>query len=150
MSTVSVVIPCYNEEEAVPLFYEAFLRDTQGMPVAFELLFVDDGSRDGTLCQLEQLSQKDERVHYLSFSRNFGKESAMFAGMEAATGDYVAIMDVDLQDPPSLLPRMLEAIQNEGYDCNPQGRAAYPQLFCPRLLPADQPHQQNRNCGRRA
>lgn len=117
MSIVSVVIPCYNEEEAVPLFYEAFLRDTQGMPVAFELLFVDDGSRDGTLCRLEQLSQKDERVHYLSFSRNFGKESAMFAGMEAATGDYVAIMDVDLQDPPSLLPRMLEAIQNEGYDC---------------------------------
>ena len=117
MSTVSVVIPCYNEEEAVPLFYEAFLRDTQGMPVAFELLFVDDGSRDGTLCRLEQLSQKDERVHYLSFSRNFGKESAMFAGMEAATGDYVAIMDVDLQDPPALLKDMLHGIEQEGYDC---------------------------------
>ena len=117
MKKLSVVIPCYNEEEAVPLFYEAFLKETNGMPAEFEFIFVDDGSRDGTLKQFEQLHERDERVHYISFSRNFGKESAMFAGMEAATGDYVAIMDVDLQDPPALLPEMLEAIENEGYDC---------------------------------
>ena len=117
MKKLSVVIPCYNEEEAVPLFYEAFLKETKGMPAEFEFVFVDDGSRDGTLRQFEQLHERDERVHYISFSRNFGKESAMFAGMEAATGDYVAIMDVDLQDPPALLPEMLEAIENDGYDC---------------------------------
>ena len=117
MKKLSVVIPCYNEEEAVPLFYEAFLKETKGMPAEFEFIFVDDGSRDGTLKQFEQLNERDERVHYISFSRNFGKESAMFAGMEAATGDYVAIMDVDLQDPPALLPEMLNAIEIEGYDC---------------------------------
>ena len=117
MKKLSVVIPCYNEEEAVPLFYEAFLKETKGMPAEFEFVFVDDGSRDGTLRQFEQLHERDERVHYISFSRNFGKESAMFAGMEAATGDYVAIMDVDLQDPPALLPEMLQAIENDGYDC---------------------------------
>ena len=117
MKKLSVVIPCYNEEEAVPLFYEAFLKETKGMPAEFEFVFVDDGSRDGTLTQFEQLHERDERVHYISFSRNFGKESAMFAGMEAATGDYVAIMDVDLQDPPALLPEMLQAIENDGYDC---------------------------------
>jgi len=117
MKKLSVVIPCYNEEEAVPLFYEAFLKETKDMPVDFELVFVDDGSRDGTVQEFEKLHTKDDRVHYLSFSRNFGKESAMYAGMEAATGDYVAIMDVDLQDPPALLPEMLDAIENEGYDC---------------------------------
>ena len=117
MKKLSVVIPCYNEEEAVPLFYEAFLEETKNMAVEFEMVFVDDGSRDGTLAQFEKLHERDERVHYISFSRNFGKESAMFAGMEAATGDCVAIMDVDLQDPPALLPEMLSAIENEGYDC---------------------------------
>lgn len=117
MKKLSVVIPCYNEEEAVPLFYEAFLKETKDMPVAFEMVFVDDGSRDGTVAEFEKLHERDERVHYLSFSRNFGKESAMFAGLEAATGDYVAIMDVDLQDPPALLPEMLEGIEKEGYDC---------------------------------
>ena len=117
MKKLSVVIPCYNEEEAVPLFYEAFLKETQGMSVAFEFIFVDDGSRDRTVEEFEKLHTRDDRVHYLSFSRNFGKESAMFAGLEAATGDYVAIMDVDLQDPPALLPEMLEAIEQDGYDC---------------------------------
>lgn len=117
MKKLSVVVPCMNEEEAVPLFYEAFLRETAGMPVAFEFVFVDDGSTDGTLSIFRELSEKDERVHYVSFSRNFGKESAMFAGMENATGDYIAIMDVDLQDPPALLPDMLRGIEEEGYDC---------------------------------
>ena len=87
------------------------------MPVAFEFLFVDDGSGDNTLNAFRALRERDPRVHYISFSRNFGKESAMFAGMEAAQGDYVAIMDVDLQDPPSLLPEMLRGIEEDGYDC---------------------------------
>ena len=117
MKKLSVVVPCYNEEEALPLFYEAFVKETKGMPVEFEFIFVDDGSRDGTVREFEKLHARDERVHYLSFSRNFGKESAMFAGMEAATGDYVVIMDADLQDPPALLPEMLDAIENDGYDC---------------------------------
>lgn len=117
MKKLSVVVPCYNEEEALPLFYEAFLRETSGMDVEFEFVLVDDGSRDGTVREFEKLHERDERVHYLSFSRNFGKESAMFAGMEAATGDYVVIMDADLQDPPALLPEMLSAIENDGYDC---------------------------------
>lgn len=117
MKKLSVIIPCFNEEEAVPLFYEAFVKETAGMPVEFEFMFVDDGSRDGTLKAFQALHEKDERVHYLSFSRNFGKESAMFAGMEAVTGDYVAIMDVDLQDPPELLRDMLHGIEQEGYDC---------------------------------
>ena len=117
MKKISVIIPCYNEEEAIPLFYEAFLKETAGMPVEFEFMFVNDGSRDGTLAAFKKLHEKDERVHYLSFSRNFGKESAMFAGMEAVTGDYVAIMDVDLQDPPALLKDMLKGIEEEGYDC---------------------------------
>ncbi len=117
MKTISVIVPCYNEQEAAPLFYEAFWKETAGMPVQFELIFVNDGSRDNTLEVLENLSERDERVHYINFSRNFGKESAMFAGMEAATGDYVAIMDVDLQDPPALLKEMLQGVEEEGYDC---------------------------------
>ena len=117
MKKISIVVPCYNEEEAIPLFYEAFLKETSGMPVEFEFVFVDDGSRDATLPAMEALHERDERVHYISFSRNFGKESAMFAGMENATGDYVAIMDVDLQDPPALLKDMLHGIEEEGYDC---------------------------------
>ena len=117
MKTLSVIVPCYNEQESVPLFYEAFIKETADMPVAFEFLFVDDGSGDNTLNAFRALRERDPRVHYISFSRNFGKESAMFAGMEAAQGDYVAIMDVDLQDPPSLLPEMLRGIEEDGYDC---------------------------------
>ncbi len=117
MKKISVVIPCLNEEESIPLFYEAFLKETAGMPVEFELLFVDDGSTDHSLEIMKALSKKNANVHYLSFSRNFGKEAVMLAGMEAASGDYVAIMDVDLQDPPSLLKEMLTGIEQEGYDC---------------------------------
>lgn len=117
MKTVSVIVPCYNEEEAAPIFYREFFRRTAEMDCRWELWFVDDGSTDGTLAELRALRSQDERVHFISFSRNFGKESAMYAGLEAATGDYVAIMDVDLQDPPELLPSMLTSIQEEGYDC---------------------------------
>ncbi len=117
MKTVSVIVPCYNEEEAAPIFYREFFRRTAEMDCRWELWFVDDGSTDGTLAELRALRSQDERVHFISFSRNFGKESAMYAGLEAATGDYVAIMDVDLQDPPELLPGMLTSIQEEDYDC---------------------------------
>lgn len=117
MKTVSVIVPCYNEEEAAPIFFREFFRRTAEMDCRWELWFVDDGSTDGTLAELRALRSQDERVHFISFSRNFGKESAMYAGLEAATGDYVAIMDVDLQDPPELLPGMLTSIQEEGYDC---------------------------------
>lgn len=117
MKTVSVIVPCYNEEEAAPIFYREFFRRTAEMDCRWELWFVDDGSTDGTLAELRALRSQDERVHFISFSRNFGKESAMYAGLEAATGDYVAIMDVDLQDPPELLPGMLTSIQEDGYDC---------------------------------
>ena len=117
MKKISVVVPCYNEEEALPIFYDTFLKETADMPVEWEFVFVDDGSKDGTLEGFRALHAKDERVHYISFSRNFGKESAMFAGLEAATGDYIAIMDVDLQDPPALFPDMLRGLEEEGYDC---------------------------------
>ena len=117
MKKLSIVVPCYNEEQAAPLFYDAVIEVLNTMPVEPEIIFVNDGSKDGTLTTLRSLSEKDMRVHYISFSRNFGKESAMLAGLEATTGDYIAIMDADLQDPPSLLPEMLLGIQEEGYDC---------------------------------
>ncbi len=117
MRKLSVIVPCLNEQEAVPLFYNALQEEMTKLPVELELIFVDDGSTDSTLAAFQALRKKDERVRYLSFSRNFGKEAAMFAGMELSTGDYIAIMDVDLQDPPALLPQMLEGIEKEGYDC---------------------------------
>ena len=118
---ITLVVPCYNEEEALPLFYAEATRVAAGMETSrgarFEFVFVDDGSADGTLPALRALHEKDARVRYVSFSRNFGKEAAIYAGLQAAKGDYVATMDADLQDPPALLPRMLDALQNEGYDC---------------------------------
>ncbi|MBQ3604198.1 MAG: glycosyltransferase family 2 protein [Clostridia bacterium] len=114
---ITLIVPCYNEQEVLPLFYEEVSRVTALMPdYGFEFLFVDDGSKDSTLKILKQLSQNDERVRYLSFSRNFGKEAAMYAGFCEAEGDYVAVMDADLQDPPSLLPEMMSIIKNQGYD----------------------------------
>ena len=114
---ISAIVPCYNEEEAIPFFYEEITRVAAQMTsVDFEFIFIDDGSSDRTLEVLREYAQKDKRVRYVSFSRNFGKESAMYAGLEASKGDYVAIMDADLQDPPSLLPEMLGYIENEGYD----------------------------------
>jgi glycosyltransferase involved in cell wall biosynthesis len=110
---ISIVIPCYNEEPGLPRFYEELTRVTGQMAgYAFEYIFVDDGSRDGTLGLLRQMAQTDKSVRYLSFSRNFGKESAMMAGLEAARGGWVAIMDADLQDPPGLLPKMAEILSS--------------------------------------
>lgn len=115
---LTLVVPAYNEQDAIPLFYEEALRVEGELPgVEVEYLFIDDGSRDQTMEVLRQLHAQDPRVHYVSFSRNFGKEAAIYAGLENAKGDYVAILDADLQDPPSLLPEMLHAIQEEGYDC---------------------------------
>ena len=118
MSLLSVIVPCYNEEENVPYFYEEFLKnkdffDKEG--IDFEIIYVDDGSKDKTASKVKELRGKDERVRLLSFSRNFGKEAAMYAGLRKSKGDYVAIMDADLQDPPSLIPEMFEYIK-EGYD----------------------------------
>ena len=118
MEKISIIVPCYNEEEAMPIFYEEIIKVAQEMKkVEFEFIFVNDGSKDKTLQVARELSKKDKRVRYVSFSRNFGKEAAMLAGLEAAKGDYVAIMDVDLQDPPALIPDMYNYIKNEHYDC---------------------------------
>ncbi len=117
MKRISIVVPCYNEEESIPLFYESLQKELQKIEAEAELWFVNDGSRDGSLSQIKKLREADARVHYLSFSRNFGKEAALYAGLEAATGDYVAVMDADLQDPPSLLPQMLSTLEQGTFDC---------------------------------
>ena len=117
MDKISVIISCYNEEKSVPLFYEAIEKAIKDIDAEFEYIFVDDGSKDNTLKIIKDLSFQDEKVRYISFSRNFGKEAAMFAGLEAATGNYVALMDADLQDPPELLKEMYSSIKTEDYDC---------------------------------
>ena len=118
---LSIVVPCYNEQEALPYFYKEICRVAEEMKAShgadFEFIFVDDGSKDNTLAIARQLHGQDARVRYISFSRNFGKEAGILAGLEAAKGDYVAMMDADLQDPPALLPQMLDALLNEDYDC---------------------------------
>lgn len=117
MSKITVVVPCYNEERSLHFFYEEMERVAAGMKEnTFEYLFVDDGSKDRTLECIKELKEKDEKVRYVSFSRNFGKEAAIYAGLSHASGDYVAIMDADLQDPPSLLQEMYRAVTEEGYD----------------------------------
>lgn len=114
---ISIVVPCYNEEEALPYFYEAMEKVNLSLEnVEIEYVFVNDGSKDKTLDVLRELAEK-ENVRYISFSRNFGKESALYAGLEATTGDYVAVMDADLQDPPEMLPKMLEILHQGEYDC---------------------------------
>ena len=118
MEKISIIVPCYNEEKAIPLFYEELLKNLKGFSktVEFEILFINDGSKDDTLKIVKDLAKKDSKVKYISFSRNFGKEAAIFAGLENATGDYVTLMDADLQDPPSLLKEMYQAVTKEGYD----------------------------------
>ena len=103
MSTVSIIIPCYNESESLPIFYREAAKILNSLDEEYELIFVNDGSSDDTLSQLRELSNKDNHVVYLSFSRNFGKEAAILAGLENSTGDFVTLMDDDLQDPPHLL-----------------------------------------------
>ena len=117
MKRVTVNVPCFNEQEAIPIYYKEMCKIMlQMQDVDMELLFVDDGSTDRTLSVMKTLHTLDERCQYLSFSRNFGKEAAIYAGLKNATGDYVAIMDVDLQDPPELLPQMYQILEEEEYD----------------------------------
>ena len=114
---ISLVIPCYNEEESLPLFYEELKRVSSEMSdYEFEMLFIDDGSKDKTLETLQNFAKDDERVKYIAFSRNFGKEAAMYAGFCNSTGDYTAVMDADMQDPPSLLPEMVKILESGEYD----------------------------------
>ena len=118
MEKCSIVVPCYNEQEALPIFYEEMEKVIASMKeLEFEYVFVDDGSSDETLAILRVLASQDEKVHYVSFSRNFGKEAGILAGLTESVGDYVVIMDADLQDPPELLPEMYRAVKEEGYDC---------------------------------
>ncbi|WP_340005268.1 glycosyltransferase family 2 protein [Paenibacillus sp. FSL K6-0276] len=118
MEIISICIPCYNEEKSLPIFYNEIIRIAKLMnEIEFEFVFVDDGSSDNTLNIIKDLAKADNRVRYISFSRNFGKEAALYAGIKYSKGDYVAVMDADMQDPPALLPNMLSAIKEEGYDC---------------------------------
>lgn len=118
--TISIVVPCYNEEQALPFFIPEIQQVAKTMAetyeVELEVLLVDDGSGDGTLSLLRTYAKEHENIHYLSFSRNFGKEAAIYAGLEHARGDYVAIMDADMQDPPALLPHMYQILKDEPYD----------------------------------
>lgn len=117
MKKLTVIIPCFNEEEALPIYYQEMSKVMAEMPeLETELLFIDDGSTDRTLRVMKDLHILDARCQYLSFSRNFGKEAAIYAGLRNATGDYVAVMDVDLQDPPHMLPQMYKILEQEGYD----------------------------------
>ncbi len=115
---LSVIVSCYNEEEAIPYFYDEVIKVAKQMEkeLDFEFLFINDGSKDKTLNILKKYAKKDKRVRYISFSRNFGKEAAMYAGLIESKGDFVTLMDADLQDPPNLLPQMYRLIINEGYD----------------------------------
>lgn len=120
---ISIVVPCFNEKEALPLFYNKITwvlnqmsQASEAEGLSYELIIVDDGSMDGTLDVAKELATNDSGVKYISFSRNFGKEAAMYAGLQHAVGEYVAIMDADLQDPPEMLPKMYQVLTKEGYD----------------------------------
>ena len=115
---ISIVVPCMNEEENILPFYEEVTKVLKEISnIHYEIIYVNDGSKDTTIEKMRELARQDKSVHYISFSRNFGKEAAMYAGLEASKGDYVTTMDVDLQDPPALLKEMYRSIKEEGYDC---------------------------------
>ena len=137
---LSVIVSCYNEEETIPIFYKEICKVSKEMKyIDFEFIFINDGSRDNTLNVIKDLNKKDKRVKYLSFSRNFGKEAAMYAGLVSSRGDYITLMDADLQDPPSLLEKMYKLITEEGFDCvgtrrvtrrgEPQIRSFFARMF---------------------
>jgi len=118
MDIISIIVPCYNEEESLPFFYKQIVDIAEGMKkVNYELLFINDGSKDNTLLILKKLSSANIKVKYISFTRNFGKEAAMLAGLQKASGDYIVIMDADLQHPVKLLPEMYYSLKNENIDC---------------------------------
>ena len=114
MNLLSIVVPCFNEDESVEIFLEEIQKTLKDYN--FEVIYVNDGSSDNTLKYIKELASKNSNVKYMSFSRNFGKESAIFAGLKYASGDYICLMDADLQHPPKLIPEMLEAVLDEGYD----------------------------------
>ncbi len=119
MKLLSIIVPCYNEEENIRDFYDELMKTEdffKGHDVDFEILYVNDGSKDGTVPEVKKLHEEDERVHLINFSRNFGKEAAIYAGLQKSKGDFVVMLDCDLQDPPALLPEMYGYIVNEGYD----------------------------------
>ena len=116
METLAIIVPCYNEQEALPLFYKEASKVLEKLDYDYKLLLINDGSKDNTLSIMKSIAEKDEHVKYLSFSRNFGKEAAMYAGFCNANADYVCVMDADMQDPPSLLPEMLEILHTQDYD----------------------------------
>lgn len=118
MKLIDIIVPCYNEEETVKIFYEEVSKTFNNYVknINYRIIYVNDGSTDNTLKNIKQLSNNNEKIKYISFSRNFGKESALYAGLNKSEGDYVVIMDVDLQDPPSLLPEMIDLIENSDYD----------------------------------
>lgn len=117
MNRISIIVPCFNEERVIPLFYHEIYHVLAEINIQYEILFIDDGSTDNTLNVIKSFAESNQSVFYISFSRNFGKEAAVFAGMKHSVGDYIVIMDVDLQDPPSLLPSMLDIIVTQGFDC---------------------------------
>ena len=118
MDKISLIVPCYNEEQALPFLYKEIVKLADEMPdQAFEFIFVNDGSRDKTLDIIKELRKSDDRIHYVSFSRNFGKEAGIYAGLKNATGDYISLIDADLQDPPSLIKEMYHSLKTEDYDC---------------------------------
>ena len=134
--TIDIIVPCYNEEDVLNLFYTESSKVTEGISdYTCRYIFVDDGSRDKTLSILRELAEKHSNVNYISFSRNFGKEAAMYAGLDYSTGDYVVIMDADLQHPPAVFPQLIDAVINEGYDCcatkrdEREGESAFRGLF---------------------
>lgn len=115
---ISIIVPCYNEEESLPIFYEEINKVSHKLKnVEFEFLFINDGSKDKTIDILRKLSKTDNRVRYISFSKNFGKEAGMYAGLENATGNFVAVMDADMQDPPEMIVEMYKSMKEENYDC---------------------------------
>lgn len=141
MKKISIIIPCYNEEQSIPLFYKEIDKISKTIKANFEFIFVNDGSQDNTISIIKKYAKKDKRVKYVHFSRNFGKEAAMYAGLKYSTGDYIATMDADLQDPPSLLPEMLSILEDKksDYDCvgtrrvsrtgEPQIRSFFARMF---------------------
>lgn len=118
MDKISLIVPCYNEEQALPFLYKEIVKLAEDMPEQeFEFIFINDGSKDKTLDLIKELRESDDRVHYVSFSRNFGKEAGIYAGLQTATGNFVSLIDADLQDPPSLIKEMYESLKTEDYDC---------------------------------
>ena len=135
---ISLIVPCYNEQEALPIFYRETKKVMESMDCDYEMIFVNDGSKDGTLELLKEFAKEDTHVTYIGFSRNFGKEAAMYAGFCNVTGDYAAVMDADMQDPPSLLPQMLDILERGNAPCYKKRRTGDKKLVCKNVLPSDQ------------